>query len=66
MGGTGTGTGVGLAPPGSTTTGMPGSPFGSGAYGPSGNSMGPDYSHAVGRCVAAAGVLMAPLLLHFI
>lgn len=66
--GTGAGTGVAMAPPGSTSTGMPGSPFG-GAYGPSGNSMSPDYNHAVGRHVAAAGFLVAaaaPLLLHFV
>ncbi|KAI4964505.1 hypothetical protein ZWY2020_005652 [Hordeum vulgare] len=55
-------------PPGATSTGMPGSPFGGGAYGPSG--MSPDYSAAVvGRRVAAAGLLVAaaaPLLLHFV
>lgn len=73
---TGTGTGVStgtggmgsMTPPGATSTGMPGSPFGGGAYGPSG--MSPDYSAAVvGRRVAAAGLLVAaaaPLLLHFV
>ncbi|KAM3411734.1 hypothetical protein ACQJBY_003412 [Aegilops geniculata] len=78
-GSTGTGTGVGtgtstgggmgsMTPPGATSTGMPGSPFGGGAYGPSG--MNQDYSAAVVGCrVAAAGLLVAaaaPLLLHLI
>ncbi|VAH21103.1 unnamed protein product [Triticum turgidum subsp. durum] len=69
--GVGTGTSTGgmgsMTPPGATSTGMPGSPFGGGAYGP---SMNQDYSAAVvGRRVAAAGLLVAaaaPLLLHFI
>ncbi|XP_048545621.1 PLASMODESMATA CALLOSE-BINDING PROTEIN 4-like [Triticum urartu] len=73
-GSTGTGTGVStggmgsMTPPGATSTGMPGSPFGGGAYGPSG--MNQDYNAAaVGRRVASAGLLVAaaaPLLLHLI
>lgn len=69
--GMGTGTGTGITPPGSTTTGTPGStlspPFGS-AYGPSASSMNPDLSEAatVGRHVPACLLAAAPFLFHLI